>query len=193
MDKSEGTDVISKFFGSISDGLSKLYLKGQQRLTYASLKRMRSEKIVELGSKLFKLLAAASPVSADLFKEEYEAIVRIDSELKAYEESGSVEPADSTAAPKPRGRRGGRRKQTVEAAVEKTAPKPRGRRGGRKKQTVESTAAPKPRGRRGGRRKAADNSAANLPVVITSENEKSGENFSAGTEANPTETTDSKE
>jgi hypothetical protein len=192
MDKSEGTDVISKFFGSISDGLSKLYLKGQQRFIRASLRRMRSEKIVELGTKLFKLLDTSSPVSANLFKEEYEAIVRIDSELATYDEPGGGEPADSTAAPKPRGRRGGRRKQTAEAAADETAPKPRGRRGGRRKQTAEAAAdgiAPKPRGRRGGRRKATE-SAADLPAVITAENEKS-ESFSA--EAIPTESTDSKE
>jgi hypothetical protein len=190
MDKSEGTDVISKFFGSISDGLSKLYLKGQQRFIRASLKRMRAEKIVELGSKLFKLLDADSSVSANLFKEEYDAIVRIDRELKDYDEPDAAEPAADAAAPKPRGRRGGRRKQTAEAAAEEGAPKPRGRRGGRRKQTAETAAeggAPKPRGRRGGRRKAAD-----LPVVIA-ENEKSDQNFSAGAEAIPTETTDSKE
>jgi hypothetical protein len=182
MDKSEGTDVISKFFGSISDGLSKLYLKGQQRLTRASLKRMRSEKIVELGTKLFKLLDTSSPVSAVLFKEEYEAIVRIDNDLREYDINEAGKPG-AEATPAPKGRRGGRRKQA--AGSEEAAPAPKGKRGGRRKQTAGSEeATPAPKGRRGGRRKA-ESSAAALPVVITAENEQS--------EAIPTETTDSKE
>ncbi|MDR2401352.1 MAG: hypothetical protein LBD73_06850 [Deferribacteraceae bacterium] len=175
MDKSEGSDVISKFFGSISDGVSKLYLKGQNSLAKLSLQRTRSEKITELGAKLFKLLDSSLPVSAELFKEEYDAIVRIDKELAGQDLGVSTKE-------EPPKRRGGRRKKPEKDPV----PAPKGRRGkktpaesapaapkvkrsGRVKKTESEAAAPKLR--RGGRKKAAveSPSAANESAVSIDE------------------------
>jgi hypothetical protein len=137
MDKSEGTDVVSKFIGSISEKLSGLYIKGQNRLSRLSLQRMRAEKITELGDKIFKLLSSSSAVSAELFKEEYAAIVRIDNDL-AEQKTKPEKPATKT----------GRGKRNAEIAPA-SEPQAKTRRGKGKRNQSETAAPVKAKGRRG--------------------------------------------
>jgi hypothetical protein len=142
MDKSEGTDVVSKFIGSISEKLSGLYIKGQNRLSRLSLQRMRAEKITELGDKLFKLLSSSSAVSAELFKEEYAAIVRIDNDLAEQKAKAPSKPEKSAEAPKT-----GRRKRNAAIAPVSESQIKTTRRG--KRNQSEAAAPVKAKGRRG--------------------------------------------
>jgi hypothetical protein len=142
MDKSEGTDVVSKFIGSISEKLSGLYIKGQNRLSRLSLQRMRAEKITELGDKLFKLLNSSSAVSAELFNEEYTAIIRIDNDLAEQKTKAPSKPEKSAeTAPKT-----GRRKRNAIAPVSESQIKTT-RRG--KRNQSEAAVPVKAKGRRG--------------------------------------------
>jgi hypothetical protein len=168
MDKSEGTDVVSKFLGSVSDWASKVYLKGQNSLSKLSLQRTRSEKIIELGAKLFKLLDSSAPVSAELFREEYDAIIRIDKLLSEQ----NIKEAQTA---KPKGKARGRKKAAETEGASAQVAKPKGRVAKGKKVEVKAEHAVKPRGRKGGRKKA-ETSAPSAPILV--DEKKNVENLS---------------
>ena len=85
MDKSEGTDFISKTFSSLTDKVAKLYRAGHQKVSLTSMKNAYEEKLAVLGSKVFQLLKEGKTVTKVLVKAEYESVIRMESDIKDAE------------------------------------------------------------------------------------------------------------
>lgn len=90
MDKSEGTDFISKTFSSISEKVAKLYHKGQKTVSLSSLKRSRNEKLMLLGEKVFYILSQNDSISKESLNSELKSIQKLDEDIKNAEEELEV-------------------------------------------------------------------------------------------------------
>jgi hypothetical protein len=148
MDKSEGTDFISKTFGSVSEKVARWYHKGRKQMSLSQLKRARTEKLTVLGTKVAELLKD-DKLSPKAVENEYLSVIRIDEEIAAAEkelsiiESGQKEEkknnikaeAKKTPTGKPRGRRPGTKTvaEPKTSAAKAKGAKTRGRRPGTKK------------------------------------------------------------
>jgi hypothetical protein len=82
VDKSEGTDFFSKMMDSVGEKLSKWYYTSQKRVTLSALKKMRNEKVKELGVKVLQLLKTKTHIYSGELNSELSALARIEEEIE---------------------------------------------------------------------------------------------------------------
>ncbi|MDR0454048.1 MAG: hypothetical protein LBH05_04465 [Deferribacteraceae bacterium] len=95
MDKSEGTDFISKTFSSLTNRVAKLYHAGHKKVSLTSMKNAHQEKLVVLGNKVFQMLKDGKPVTKELLKTEYDSITRMNADIAKAEKELKVMTEDA--------------------------------------------------------------------------------------------------
>jgi hypothetical protein len=163
MDKSEGTDFISKTFSSFTDTVARWYHKQQKGMTVSQLKRTREEKIAALGHKVAELLKE-NKLTAKALENEYLSIVQIDEAIAQTEADikklSSEKEVKEVEAAKPKR---GRKKADVDKADKEVEAKPA--RGRRKAADKEGEPAKKTAGRKPAAAKKPAAKTATKPVT----------------------------
>ncbi len=123
MDKSEGTDFISKTFSSLTDTVAKWYHTGHKKISLSSMKNAYREKLAVLGNKVFQLLDEGKTVTKDALQEEYKSVAQMYAQIaKAEEELKTIQAASAKKSRQPK-----TAKSTPAEAAKKTIKKKAGK------------------------------------------------------------------
>ena len=85
MNKSEGTDFISKTFSSLSDTIARFYHAGQKRVSISSLKRSKNEKLAALGNKVYMAMRTGKKFNLEDLKNDYASLVELEEAIERGE------------------------------------------------------------------------------------------------------------